>query len=137
MGTRSLIHIKDGDVVIATIYRQFDGYPSGLGQELANFLKSRTLINGISKGQTSKTHANGMGCLAAQLVTHLKGDGIGNVYLDSPGRKPVWEEYVYTIEAKDKGFTMKCHQVLAENTTKLLYSGAPSKFNGEAVEGLE
>ena len=41
MGTRSLTYIKseyNTEDNIVCIYRQFDGYPSGHGIELANFL---------------------------------------------------------------------------------------------------
>ena len=31
MGTRSIIHVKDERKTITTIYRQYDGYPSGMG----------------------------------------------------------------------------------------------------------
>lgn len=32
MGTRSIIHVKDGRKTIVTLYRQYDGYPSGMGE---------------------------------------------------------------------------------------------------------
>ena len=40
MGTRSLTFVYDGEQPIINMYRQFDGYPSGHGQELAEFLNS-------------------------------------------------------------------------------------------------
>jgi hypothetical protein len=61
------------------MYRQFDGYPKGHGLELAEFLNSKTIINGF-QDQTMATHANGMGCLAAQMVAHFKTE-IGGIYL--------------------------------------------------------
>ena len=46
MGTRSTTAIRDENgKTLVTIYRQYDGYPTGHGQELADFLKARTLIN--------------------------------------------------------------------------------------------
>ena len=38
MGTRTLVHIKDGKKTIATIYRQYDGYPSGMGEDIKRIL---------------------------------------------------------------------------------------------------
>lgn len=41
MGTRSLTYIYDeSQKVIIKMYLQFDGYPSGLGRDLAKFLKN-------------------------------------------------------------------------------------------------
>ena len=101
MGTRSLTYVYDKsgaiNVRLVCMYRQYDGYPSGHGLELAEFLTKRKIINGIS-GDTSKTAANGMGCLAAQIVSHFKGDSIGGVYLYSPvGRLDVFQEYEYHV----------------------------------------
>ena len=97
MGTRSLTHITDNDKTIVTIYRQFDGYPTGMGQDLQEFLKDRVVGNGIPMNPPPK-FSNGMGELAAQLVTHLKIDNpSGNVYLMLPDTEDVWEEYTYRI----------------------------------------
>ena len=52
MGTRSLTIVKESidtsceDIIV--MYKQFDGYPEGMGVKLANFLKGYKIINGIS-----------------------------------------------------------------------------------------
>ena len=80
MGTRSLTYVYSGDSAVVCMYRQYDGYPSGHGSELAEFLNSFDAItNGIEMGERRKT-ANGMGCLAAQMVANFKGD-VGEFYL--------------------------------------------------------
>ena len=38
--------VKDTEIVV--MYRQYDGYPSGHGIELAEFLAKGRLVNGIS-----------------------------------------------------------------------------------------
>ena len=38
MGTRSITHIRDNDTTLVTLYRQYDGYPSGMGVDLAEQL---------------------------------------------------------------------------------------------------
>lgn len=80
MGTHSktMIYDEEGKALIA-IYRQFDGYFEGHGQDLANILKDLVIVNGHGS-HTPKKAANGMGCLAAQIVAHLKA-GIGNIYV--------------------------------------------------------
>jgi hypothetical protein len=92
MGTRSLTHIKDGNQIIATIYRQFDGYPSGMGADLTAFAGKLVIVNGYSPGQGYPTHANGMRCLAAALIAHLK---------TSDGKPDCGEEYTYTLYERD------------------------------------
>ena len=50
MGTRSTIkfyrnkHNEKPNVCVASIYQQYDGYISGVGHELANFLKDKKVI---------------------------------------------------------------------------------------------
>jgi len=77
MGTRSLTYVYDVGEPILCMYRQFDGYPSGHGAELADFLLPIDLINGFEIADQGRKAANGMGCLAAQLVVHFKSDAGG------------------------------------------------------------
>ena len=112
MGTRSLTRIiprQDGlsfneghekvELSHVNMYRQFDGYPEGHGLELAEFLKDFNIINGIGGSAELGTHANGSGCLAAQMVKHFK-EMVGNVYLFPNNDDNGWEEYIYTIYPK-------------------------------------
>ena len=81
MGTRSLTYVYDENHnKLCCMYRQMDGYPSGHGKELAEFLAPITLINGLHTGMP-KNAANGMSCLAAQLIAHFK-TRIGGIYLE-------------------------------------------------------
>ncbi len=144
MGTRSLTHIKDdvweeGETpkTVVTIYRQMDGYPEGLGAELAEFLAPFTIVNGFGGGTERMAIANGMGCLAAQVVAHLK-DGVGSVYLYAPDSEDVGEEYVYTISHTTPrngagGLNLKCEGVNGgwgdkPRTLEVLYDGPPEGF---------
>ena len=102
MGTRCLTVFQDTDgSEIVVMYRQFDGYPSGHGSELAMFLKSKVLVNGFSPSD-KRDIANGMGDLAAQCIMHFKSDKdarIGGIYLYAAGTRDVSEEYIYTVYA--------------------------------------
>jgi hypothetical protein len=55
-----------------------------------------TVVNGLAMDETRRV-ANGMGCLAAQLVASFKGQA-GGFYLHSPilGRED-WQDYEYHI----------------------------------------
>ena len=104
MGTRSLtfVYEKYGDkqLPIINMYRQFDGYPSGHGAELAEFLNGFRIVNGYS-GDPVKT-ANGMGCLSAQLVANFKKD-IGQFYLHPTDARDCGQEYEYHITRSENG----------------------------------
>ena len=106
MGTRSLtfVHDETGHKVI-NLYRQYDGYPTGHGQELAEFLNSGTMVNGLRVGEDKQTYFNGMGCLAAQLVSHFK-QGAGGLYL-------------YPVTAEDCGQDYEYHVMYDDGTLKI------------------
>ena len=95
MGTRSLTFVyNDQGKPIINFYRQYDGYPSGHGAELAAFLAPLTVVNGFG-GDTTNL-ANGMGCLAAQLVAHFK-DGCGGFYLHPVTETDCGQDYEYHV----------------------------------------
>jgi hypothetical protein len=127
MGTRALVHVHKADkdsVIIATIYRQFDGYLDGLGQDIkdAGCFK---ICNGI-RDEVAGQAANGMGCYAAQLIASLKDGSIGNVYLYPPGSKDVWEEFTYHLWCVG--------EVLHMSIEGYPYEGPLSEINFEALE---
>jgi hypothetical protein len=99
MGTRSLTFVYDEQDVIINMYRQYDGYPTGHGAELAEFLAPFTMVNGLSTRETRKV-ANGMGCLAAQLVANFKSDA-GGFYLYPPSAVDCGQDYEYHVYQKD------------------------------------
>ena len=97
MGTRSCTNVYDYDgKPIVSMYRQYDGYYSGHGQELADFIAKLTLVNGLS-GDTTNL-ANGPGCLAAQIVAHFKTlcGAVGGIYLYPPNEDNS-QEYNYDV----------------------------------------
>jgi len=101
MGTRCLTFVYDGDITegaIINLYRQYDGYPSGHGAELARFLTQGTLVNGL-RGE-DRVVFNGMGCLAAQLVAHFK-DGPGQFYLYPVTAADCGQDYEYHVYERD------------------------------------
>ncbi|MEO8168300.1 MAG: hypothetical protein ABI623_08635, partial [bacterium] len=102
MGTRSLtVVVEDDGAEICTLYRQMDGYPTGHGSDLKQFLDGFAVVNGYGSSDPPKA-ANGMGCLAAQIIAHFK-EGIGNFYLYPSGTRDCGEEYIYTIYLERSG----------------------------------
>jgi hypothetical protein len=116
MGTRSLTFVYDGDVPVINIYRQYDGYPSGHGHELAQFLDSKTLVNGYAKQNSAQ--ANGMGCLAAQLIVQLK-HGIGGIYIYPVSSTDCFQDYEYHVYED---------RVVVKDPTAVIFEGTWEEF---------
>lgn len=142
MGTRSLTTFietwkddegKQRKQEIVTMYRQYDGYPTGHGFDLAEFLAGGTLVNGI--GMDDKLVFNGMGCLSAQVVAHFK-DGAGGIYLQR-ANKNSWENYRYHIigDFDTKELTIKIMEVGYMKGDKY-YKGTRTIFEGTPQEML-
>jgi len=96
MGTRCLTYVYDNRTPVVCMYRQFDGYPSGHGKDLADFLFDGKLVNGIPFGSKEKLF-NGMGCLAAQMVAAFKEDTGGFYLLSTDKDHDSWQEYEYHV----------------------------------------
>ena len=121
------------------MYRQFDGYPEGMGEDLKKALAGRVLVNGFND---AKTQCNGMGCLAAMVVAELK-EGCGNVYLHAPGTSDIWEDYVYTLS---KGEALPPAPRVSESYaiilkvqsgSEVLYDGPLSEFDSGKLKETE
>lgn len=141
MGTRARINVFDGNEILVSIYRQFDGYPSGLGADVAELASGMKVVNGFSSDEQSK-QANGIGCFAAQLIAKLK-DRVGNVYLRNTGPDSQGEEFVYNVS--DRGgriwisvfsgsVTMFGCPGDKEAEMAAIWSGFADDFQGDAVE---
>lgn len=145
MGTRSLTHfierytepskdkrrkpiVKDTEIVV--MYRQYDGYPSGHGIQLAEFLAKGRLVNGISAVEPEIVF-NGMGCLSAQVVAHFK-EGAGNIYLHTAGTRDCWQDYDYYVIGNEetKELILKC----VNSRGKVIFEGTPKEFIDELEE---
>ena len=130
MGTHSLTFVYDEDgKILINMYRQYDGYPSGHGKDLAEFLEPITMVNGI--GMTKAVIANGPGCLAAQLVAHFK-DGPGGIYLEPTTAVDCGQDYEYHIAPHGEGaeLTITCQRIedLRPFRRKKIFDGSIEEF---------
>lgn len=135
MGTRSITKVYDEDgKTIISMYRQMDGYPTGHGRELKEFLTHRILVNGIGLNQNSTIRANGMNDLAAQLVCHFKSQSeVGGIYLYPPKPGDLGEEYTYAISHNMNTWKLEIFTHYSRNRRKI-FSGSIDLFNPEQVE---
>jgi hypothetical protein len=115
MGTRSLTYVYDGETPIVCMYRQFDGYPTGHGAELAGFLSEGKIVNGL--GSDDGKVFNGMGCLAAQMIAHFK-QTPGGFYIHAVDlNQDAWQDYEYHLyDNKVKITTAMQENIIFEGT---------------------
>jgi hypothetical protein len=109
MGTRSLTFVYNGEEAIINLYRQYDGYPTGHGAELAEFLNPFEMVNGLpakKPGEAEPKVANGMGCLAAQLIANFK-VGAGQFYLYPTSAIDCGQDYEYHIYKDEAGLRVR------------------------------
>ena len=138
MSTRSLTVIKDEDgVEIATMYVHSDGYPTGHGKDLKEFLEPIRVGNGLSLSGKQGAYANGANCLAAQIVAHFKTQE-GGTYLCAAGVRNMDEEYIYEIES-----SQPCEpghirlRVVDVCNASVLFCGTVKDFDPAQAEGEE
>jgi hypothetical protein len=122
MGTRSLTFVYEENKPIINMYRQYDGYPSGHGQELADFLLSGKLVNGFSETQT--VQFNGMGCLAAQMIVNFK-KSVGGFYIYPIESNSCWQDYEYHVYEET---------VVVKNPDQVIFDGTWEEFKAFCCE---
>jgi hypothetical protein len=130
MGTRSITTIIDNQWAegkpekLCTMYRQYDGYPSGHGKELFDFLSQFTIVNGMGLNETRKI-ANGAGCLAAQMIEHFKeAAGPGGIYMTATRTKLDGEDYGYEVTVTPQ-LTI---EVVVRGYSKVAFKGSLHEF---------
>lgn len=134
MRTRCLTIFKEENKAIAIMYRHCDVYPDGHGKELAEFLYGMTIVHGIQPKHNGLKIANGMGCLAAQVIAHFK-TAPGGIYLYPVGTTDVGEEYVYTVYEKNFRPYIKVETGPPESIC--LFDGEPEDFAENCKEEHE
>lgn len=78
MGTRSTVKFYSNEKNILSVYQQYDGYVSGVGEQLAHLFKKYQIVNGLPLYGEGH-YANGFEELALFYVMDNK-DGSGNIY---------------------------------------------------------
>lgn len=150
MGTRSLTHFwkaipdwndetqeadftKMESMQYATIYIQYDGYPEGVGVQIAEFILSGKVVNGIGLAEETRQF-NGFGCFLAQYIAAHK-SGAGNLYMEPPkpkGHEDGWQEYEYTVTFSTSdnmgGGTWSISILENYNGGKVIFEGTPEEL---------
>lgn len=141
MGTRSTIKFirkrKNKLTPLVSVYQQWDGYVEGVGYDLANYLKSKKIINGISYGQNTDEYANGFECLIAQFIRDFKRE-VGGLYITDFDDV---EEYNYEVVFDEDKYFNEPYDTIDDLITirvDTIFEGTPSELlEFEEVEDKE
>jgi hypothetical protein len=134
MGTRALTFVYEGDKAIVNMYRQYDGYPSGHGLDLAQFLTRGQLVNGLSGKDTMSF--NGMGCLAAAMVANFK-ETPGGFYIHSVEDTECGQDYEYHVYEREGEIRVRVTDRGCNMFGLTMSDTNESLFDGTAVEFLD
>ena len=127
MGTRSTTRVVCDNITLVNMYRQFDGYISGHGAELAAFLNTQRMTSSTFNCESAgegKVWSNGAGCLAAQLVAHFKKKP-GGIYIVGPGDR---EEYNYTVEVGEHTDAIRVKVHVGGDPNTPIFDGTLAEF---------
>ena len=134
MSTRAQVNIMNENHItpVASLYIHGDGYPEGIGVEIADICKGIKIVDGISPGKNDV--ANGMGCLAARIISILKLDDMGIVM---PGRvylKNIEDDYDVTFkyEIVTQGIGKEVViKIWSCGLNRLIFQGTPEEVINE------
>lgn len=119
MGTSASVKFKhEGNYpVLVNIYFNYDGYVEGVGYDLARYLLSKRIVNGMTCFDNKNEIANGFGCLIAQYIRDMKKEP-GYVYIFP---QSVSTDYVYLVEYDENNQIT----ITITHLGKLLFRGDP------------
>ncbi len=126
MSTPAILNIIDNNETLVTIYKHWDG--DSFGSELYDFLKDMVVVNGFTVD--NKKRANGMGCLAAQLIAHFK-DGIGDLYIVSNNTRTEDFSYQYKIFVENNKLSI----IAYDSDNDRYYTGLINKSFSDWTKG--
>lgn len=145
MSTPFFLRVYDNDNrVLLNLYCKWDGYIETVGRFLAHRLQTMEVVDGISNDLLNRMYcgdeivplryyANGMGCLAGQLVADMK-HGLGGIYiehLDFNLDNDVC--YIYEVRPSDvRGTCGTLPHITCRSAGTIfggiLYSGRPDRY---------
>ena len=112
MSTRCITHIHEmktldpNEHIVCSFYRHWDGYPSGHGRDLYEWLKDKGLKNGIGLDFREGKDFNRAGSMAVKLMNHIY--NISGCEVIPTGAKNYGEEFTYHIYFRDDKFIIIC-----------------------------
>ena len=106
MGTRSITHIHEmeslGEKTVCSFFRHCDGYPSGHGKDLADWLKGKKLVNGMTGEEKTGQDFNRAGTMAVKLMNHIQDESGCEVI--PTGDSNYGEDFTYDVYFRNGKF---------------------------------
>lgn len=123
MGTSATVKFKyEGDnPILVNVYHHYDGYIEGVGHDLAEFLLSKKIVNGITCFDDMNAIANGFGCLIAQYIGNVK---------EGPGKVHIWPQDFkgdYNYDVVYNGCKNEIY-IKVTHFDKVLFEGSPKEL---------
>lgn len=130
MSTRATITFYEGEQKMVHLYHHWDGYVEGLGHDIASWLLTRTVVNGLGL-KNPEGVCNGVGCLVAQFIRDFKTEA-GNLYvepIDSADSDMIDYHYKIVLDPKyGKADDITTISVTCWNDKEPIFVGKPSEL---------
>ena len=95
MGTSARVIFKSEGQTVFNMRAHSDGYPEGVGMDIARILAEGEQVHGLGPDRTLGKYFNGTSCMAASVVALMKKEP-GNIYL-YPVESNIDGNYTYII----------------------------------------
>lgn len=105
MATRASVKfINKKNQTLVNVYKHYDGYPKGLGQDIVDIISNKPITDGISLPKPKLGESfNGFDCLVATILSFMK-NNVGDVYIKPESDfGDMDESYLYTVQEKMDG----------------------------------
>jgi len=111
MSTRSVTNIhemkslSEEERIVCTFFRHCDGYPDGMGKDLAGYLEDKNLVNGIGMDYVKGRDFNRAGTISIPLMSYIQ--ELSGAEVMPTGSNGGDEDYIYDIFYREGGFVIK------------------------------
>lgn len=139
MGTHADVIFSHNGKDIVRVFHHFDGYVDGVGHELAAWLLTKRIGNGIPMSESYRLdggYSNGAYDLAAQYVEFVKRE-VGGVYLYPLDESSKYVDYIYHVNVSsmvdDQLKIYDANEVIEISITnfddpKVIFKGSPKEL---------
>lgn len=132
MSTRAIINFVSNEGNDLSIYVHGDGGPRWLGKQLGEILENMEVGNGCPSGVIFGEYASTSDDAILQVISLIKGDRVGYVYLTARGqdgnREDLWDiDYVYNVHFHSENcgnteVTIQCDALNREPSPPAMFS---------------
>ena len=120
MGTSARVIFKSEGQTVFNMRAHYDGYPDGVGMDLARIMAEGELVHGLGLDRTLGKYFNGASCMAASVIALMKKEP-GNIYL-YPTNQDMDTNYTYVINVDEE------NEITIEMTGGKSFEGTLKEF---------